>query len=342
MASLLPHKHIEYRTGGGDDVFVDGLSTKGTAARNKILAVHQGMAVTAEQVKAWSREVGREALRDQQLVYVYHNVVDARGDSASTEAETFDAVALAIEELDELSRKILMHFNTSTVIITADHGFLFQQSRLESADKTELKDIPASFIKNKKRYVIGPELPANKEVWHGNTRHTASTATDTDFWIPKGANRFHFVGGARFVHGGAMPQEIVVPVLVVNQLRGEKAERRSTRKVGVISARSSLKMVNNIQRFDLLQTEAVSDRVLPITLSVGIYNGDQLISSEETVTFDCGTDSMSERTRQVRLSLQGSNFDRKRDYFLLLKDKDLQIEIERYRVIIDLAITNDF
>jgi len=342
MASLLPHKHIEYRTGGGDDVFVDGLSTKGTAARNKILAVHQGMAVTAEQVKAWSREVGREALRDQQLVYVYHNVVDARGDSASTEAETFDAVALAIEELDELSRKILMHFNTSTVIITADHGFLFQQSRLESADKTELKDIPASVIKNKKRYVIGPELPANKDVWHGNTRHTASTATDTDFWIPKGANRFHFVGGARFVHGGAMPQEIVVPVLVVNQLRGEKAERRSTRKVGVISARSSLKMVNNIQRFDLLQTEAVSDRVLPITLSVGIYNGDQLISSEETVTFDCGTDSMSERTRQVRLSLQGSNFDRKRDYFLLLKDKDLQIEIERYRVIIDLAITNDF
>jgi hypothetical protein len=35
------------------------------------------------------------------------------------------------------------------------------------------------------------------------------------FWIPKGANRFHFVGGSRFVHGGIMPQEIVVPVLTV-------------------------------------------------------------------------------------------------------------------------------
>lgn len=342
MASLLPHSRLEYRDGGNDDVLVDGLSTKGTAARNKILAGHGGMAVTAEEVHGWSREAGREALRDQQLVYVYHNVVDARGDSAATEAETFDAVAQAIEELDELSRKILMHFNTSTVIITADHGFLFQQSRLEAADKTELKDIPADAIKNKKRYVIAPELPANKEVWRGNTRNTAGTATDTAFWIPKGANRFHFVGGARFVHGGAMPQEIVVPVLVVNQQRGEKAERRSSRKVGVISARSSLKMVNNIQSFDLLQTEAVSDRVLPITLSVGIYDGDTLISSEETVTFDCRTDSMSERTRKVRLSLQGSDFDRKRDYYLVLKDKDLQTETERYRVIIDLAITNDF
>lgn len=342
MAALLPHTDMAYRDNGGDEVFVDGLSTQGTPARNKVLAAHGGIAVAAEQVKGWSREAGREALRDQQLVYVYHNVVDAVGDTASTETETFAAVEQAIEELDELARKILMHFNTSTVIITADHGFLFQQSKPEAADKTEISDIPASVIKNKKRYVIAPSLPVNADVWHGNTQHTAGTSSATEFWIPKGANRFHFVGGARFVHGGAMPQEVVVPVLVVNQLRGEKAGQRSRRKVEVISARSSLKMVNNIQRFDLLQTEAVSERVLPITLSVGIYDGDQLISSEETMSFDCQTDSMSERTKQVRLSLLGSDFDRKRDYFLVLKDKDLQTETERYRIIIDLAITNDF
>jgi hypothetical protein len=51
---------------------------------------------------------------------------------------------------------------------------------------------------------------------------------------------------------------------------------------------------------------------------------------------------MSERTKQVRLSLLGSGFDRKRDYHLVLKDKDLQTETERYKIIIDLAITNDF
>ena len=30
-----------------------------------------------------------------------------------------------------------------------------------------------------------------------------------EFWIPKAAQRFHFTGGARFIHGGAMLQEIV-------------------------------------------------------------------------------------------------------------------------------------
>jgi len=342
MASLLPHQTLEYREGVSDDVFVDGKSSKGSVNRSKILAAHNGIAVQAETVKAWSREEGREALKDQQLVYVYHNVVDARGDSASTESETFNAVEDAIEELTELTRKIMMHFNTSTVLVTADHGFLFQHSKLEEADRTSLVEKPGNALKSKKRYVIGHDLPDAKDAWCGSTQNTAGTASDTRFWVPKGANRFHFVGGARFVHGGAMPQEIVVPVLTVKQLRGEKAESRTTRKVGVISPKSSLKMVNNIQRFDLMQTEAVSDRILPVTVAVAIYEGTEKMSSEELVTFDSTSDSMTERVKPVRLSLSGTDFDRKRDYFLVVRDKDLATEIERYRVVIDLAFTDDF
>lgn len=342
MASLLPHKTLEYRESVSDDVFVDGQSSKGTAARTKILAAHGGLAVTAETVKAWSRDEGREALKDQNLVYVYHNVVDARGDSSSTESETFIAVEHAIEDLTELSRKILMHFNTSTVLITADHGFLFQQSKLEAADRSSLTEKPTNALKNKKRYVVGFGLPDTKEAWKGSTKATAGTTSDTDFWVPKGANRFHFVGGSRFVHGGVMPQEIVVPVLTVKQLRGEKAEKRTKRKVGVISTKPTLKMVNNIQKFDLMQTEAVNDRVTAVTVSVAIYDGDSKVSSEETVTFDCATDYVTERVKQVRLSLAGTDFDRKKDYFLVLKDKDLNTEMERYKVTIDLAFTDDF
>ena len=343
MAALLPHKTLEYREGCNDDVFVDGLSSKGTVARGKILAARSGIAVTAEEVKAWSREQGREVLREQQLVYVYHNVIDDRSDNGGpSEADTFLHVEAAIDELTELTRRILMHFNTSTVLITADHGFLYQHSKLEAADRTSLADKPESLIKSKKRYVLGHSLPPVKDAWQGSTRLTAGTASDTWFWIPKGANRFHFVGGARFVHGGAMPQEVVVPVLTIKQLRGEKAERRSRRKVGVISARSSLKMVNTIQRFDLLQTEAVSDQILPVTVAVAIYDSEKAVSSEEVLTFDCATDSSAERVKQVRLSLSGTNYDRQKDYFLVIRDKDLNTELERYRVIIDLAFTDDF
>lgn len=352
MASLLPHKTISYQsesTGNGntDDVFVDGQSSRGTAARNKILEKYSGIAVKAEDVKKWSRDEGRAALKENDLVYVYHNTVDAIGDSASTEASTFSAVQDAIQDLTDLSRKILMHFNTSTVIITADHGFLFQQSKLEVADRTSLSE-PLSqkannIIKSKKRYVVGIDLPDIKDAWKGSTQTTAGTASATEFLIPKGANRFHFVGGSRFVHGGIMPQEIVVPVITIKQLRGKEKDKRTQRKVGVISTKSTLRMVNNIQKFDLMQTEAVSEFVIPVTVSVAIYDEGTKISSEESITFDSSSDAVSERVKQVRLSLSGTDFDRKKDYFLILKDKDaLDTEIERYKVTIDLAFTDDF
>lgn len=343
MASLLPHKQLSYRDNGTDIVYADGQSTAGTVQRNKILGTVGGMAVTAEQVKEWSRDEGRDALRDQQLVYVYHNVIDDRSDKGGpAEAATFAHVDVAITELTDLAHKFVSQLNTSTVIITADHGFLFQQSHLTDADRTSLVDKPEAAFKSKKRYVLGQSLPDNPAIWHGSTQHTAGTQCDTEFWIPKGANRFHFVGGARFVHGGAMPQEVAVPVLTVTQLRGSKAEQRTKSKVDVISARSTLKMVNNIHKFELMQTEAVSELKLPITVAVAIYDGSDIISSEETITFDATSDDMKERIKSARLSLLGGDFDRRKDYFLVISDKDFNTELVRYKVTIDLAYTDDF
>jgi uncharacterized protein (TIGR02687 family) len=341
MSSLLPHKTLDYKE-GSDDVLVDGLSSQGTQQRNKILGNYGGIAITAETLRGWSREDGRKALKDQYLIYVYHNVVDAIGDVAATENRTFQAVGDAIDELAELVHKTQMHFNTSTVIVTADHGFLFQQSKLEGADRTSIAEKPADFIKSKKRYVIGQNLAEPKDALFGSTKVTAGTETDTNFWVPKGANRFHFVGGARFVHGGVMPQEIVVPVLTVRALRGKDLVARTKTKVGVISAKPSLKMVNNSQNFDLLQTEPVDDKTLPMTVAVAIYESNRMVSSEKIVSFDSQSDSMSERVKKVSLSLQGSDFDRNHDYFLIIKDKDLGTELERYKVTIDLAFTDDF
>lgn len=343
MAALLPHGQLAYQDGTADDVLVDGLSTKGTIARNKVLNSVGGMAVTAEDVETWSRDEGREAIKDKSVIYIYHNMVDARGDSASTETETFDAVENAITYLTELVRKIILNLNTTTVFVTADHGFIYQASKLDSADKTNLEEKPKGALISKKRYVVGKGLPESKDVWRGEVRHTAGSDCDTQFWIPKGNNRFHFVGGARFVHGGAMPQEIAVPVLMAKGLRGEKAVKRTRRKVGVISAKSNLRMVNNIQAFDLMQTDAVSDQVLPVTILVGIFDGNnQLISSEERISFDSQSDVISDRVKSVRLALSGNGFDRKKEYFMVLRDADMNTEIERYKITIDLAFTDDF
>ena len=54
-----------------------------------------------------------------------------------------------------------------------------------------------------------------------------------EFWIPKGVNRFHFTGGARFIHGGAMLQEVVVPIIYVKQIRGKGLTASKTKQVAV-------------------------------------------------------------------------------------------------------------
>lgn len=343
MAALLPHEILSYQPENGDTLYVDGQSTAGTEQRNKILNKHQGIAVTAEQVKSWSKNEGQQQFKGHRLVYVYHNIIDDRSDKGgASELDTFFHVEAAIQELADLTRKITMDLNTATVLITADHGFLFQHSALEDADRTSLATKPSHAFKSKKRYVLGYDLPESNDVWQGSTKDTAGTESETDFWIPKGANRFHFIGGARFVHGGAMPQEVIVPVITVNKKTGKAAQERTRQKVGVISPRSTLRMVNNMHRFDLMQTDAVGENYLPITIRMAIYEADQPISSEETITFDSDSDQISERSQSVYLSLLGSDFDRKKDYFLILHDKDSNIELERYKVMIDLAFTDDF
>ena len=193
MASLLPYESLEYKP-QSPDVLVNGRSTKGTDDRDKILASYSGMAVTFETALSWSVNDAREKIKNNKVVYIYHDKIDSTGDNASSESGAFHAVEAAIEQIAELSRKIVTNWNISTVLITADHGFLFQQSKLSEGDRTKLLEKPSNF-KYKKRYLIGQNLPDSDQVWKGLTKHTAGTACSTEFWIPKGANRFHFVGG---------------------------------------------------------------------------------------------------------------------------------------------------
>lgn len=57
-----------------------------------------------------------------------------------------------------------------------------------------------------------------------------------------------------------MPQEIVVPVIAVKESESEKTKIRT---VEISLLGSSNKVVTNKQRFEMIQTEAVSERVLP-------------------------------------------------------------------------------
>ena len=341
MASLLPHTQLTYTAKG--DVLADGRTTSGTDNRDAILKSVNGMAVQSEDLLKLKSEESRSLVTDSDVVYIYHNVIDSRGDNSSTESDTFRATDEAIEELFEIVSHIINKANGSYVLITADHGFLFTESSPDDTHRSKLENKPAGAVVAKKRYIVGPDFPDNENIWHGNTKDTARCDGNMEFWIPKGANRFHFTGGARFIHGGAMPQEIVVPVIQVSEAKNANAKAQTrTRMVPVSVLGNTHKITTATHRFKLIQMEPVSDRAKPVILKVALYDGDEIVSNMETVPFESTSDSTDERTKTVKLILKDQPFDKLKNYRLVLKDSVTDFEHESCAVTIDRAISDDF
>ena len=341
MASLLPHSKLEYTEKGG--VLVDGKPTASLEQRNEILSATGGMAVKADQLLALKKEEGREFIVGKRLVYIYHDEIDARGDKAATEGDTFEAVGKTIQELADLVRYVVNNLNANYVVITADHGFLFTETAPSDPDKSRLEDKPDGTVMAKKRYLLGYDLPDHEQAWRGDTAMTAEAEGGLQFWVPKGNNRFHFTGGARFIHGGAMLQEIVVPVIKVKHIK-DKGSREKTQSthVAVQVLGTTHKITAPKHRFNLLQMEPVAERAKAVTLRIAVYEGDEPVTSIEAVTFDSPSSNLNERQKSVILTLQDRPYDKRTPYRLVLRDADTGIEQASLAVIIDRAIIDDF
>ena len=349
MASLLPHRQLSYQAAeGGAAVLADGQSTQGLENRHSILRSVNGIAVTAKELMSWSNEQGREQVRHAEVVYIYHDTIDAMGDKAATEEKTFEACRFAVKELKDLVGRVINRLNGSQVLITADHGFLFQQQSLTAHDRTALLNSkPSGAIEAKKRYIVGDQLPNDENCWHGKLSVTANgdpaSSRGAEFLLPRGNQRFHFMGGARFVHGGAMLQEICLPVLTVRELQKAQVASHEKKPVEVLVSNPSIRIVNNIDRVKLIQTEPVGGQFIARQLDIVVVDesGNE-VSSRETVTFDSTSSVLDERVREVRLKLIGANFKRTDRYFLMLENVETHTVYGKYDVTIDLAFQDDF
>lgn len=344
MAALLPHKTLAYKESTNLDVLADGHSVATLEQRNEHLKSFGGIAIKAEDLMGLGKEKGRELVRDQRLIYVYHDRIDMTGDKQASETKTFEAAAQTVQELSNVLGFIINGLNGSAVLVTADHGFMYQESALDDSDKSTLDDKPAGTLKAKKRYLIGRDLGTTTKAWHGNTSVTAGTSAEgsLDFWVPKGASRFHFSGGARFVHGSAMPQEVVVPVITV---RVSDAENAKTKLVSVSLLGTVNKVVTNTQRFEFIQTDTVSERVLARSVVVSLrdsLNGDRPISDEQSITFDSTSQLLDERKRSVFLTVLAGEHDPHKRYDLVMRDAISKVEVLRLPIKVDLAFGNDF
>jgi uncharacterized protein (TIGR02687 family) len=341
MAALLPHKTLSYKVGNAVEVQVDDQTVATLEQRNDHLKGFGGLAIKAEDLMSLGKDKGRELVRDHRLIYVYHDRIDMIGDKQASETKTFEAADQTVQELSSVLGFIINGLNGSTVLLTADHGFMYQESALDVADKSALDEKPSGTLIAKKRYLIGTDLGETTKAWSGNTTISAGTTPEgsLDYWVPKGASRFHFAGGARFVHGSAMPQEVVVPLVTV---RESETEGSKTRSVSISLLGSTNKVVTNTQRFEFIQTDAVSERVLARTVVVSLRDGEKLISDQQTLTFDSTSQLLDERKRSVFLTILSGNYESHKRYDLVMRDAVTKVEVLRQPVQIDLAFGNDF
>lgn len=341
MSALLPHEKLAYTAEGS--VLVDGKPASGLEARKKLLEPVNGIAIKAAELMEMKKDDGKAFFKPYRVIYVYHDQIDQTADKGNEE-KTFVAARTTIEEVAALVRRAFT-FNCNRAIVTADHGFLFQNAWPAEAQKNGIKVRPEGAVVAKKRYLIGTDLGQNDGAISGKIAAVSNVDPEMHFWVPKGINRFHFVGGSRFVHGGAMPQEICVPLLRVNYARGEGKGRERTRvtKVSLAPLFHSTRITTSRHRFTITQTEPASARVQPVTARVALFDGDQQISNAEIVAFDSTAKDLNLWQKEVKLTLANQTFSPQKTYHLIVRDVEDQLDlIPPHPVTISLAFDNDF
>jgi hypothetical protein len=156
------------------------------------------------------KELAR-AIKGANLVLVRSQEIDAAGESGllNTAWPQFEAtkqdLANAVAKLGQVGIR--------RVVITADHGFV---ALSQSVGDPRTIDAP-----------IGGDGELHRRCWVGKGGTTADGTvrialaelgirSDLDIIAPKGVAVFKAGGGKQFFHGGLSPQELIVPVIIVD------------------------------------------------------------------------------------------------------------------------------
>ncbi len=342
MASLLPHKEIDFDENAR--VLVNGKSSSGLENRKAIIesSVSDSVAVHAQEVFAMNKAGRREYFKGKKLIYIYHDTIDAMGDKASTEIYTFDAVERAIDEISTLIKIIRDDLSGTNILITADHGFVYQREALAESDKIEKEDIQT--IEVKRRYMLSKEKRQMDGILNINLDSIIKNEHKLNIYVPKATIRFKIQGsGVNFVHGGASLQEVVVPLIKYKNIRRGQANSREIVKVDIKLTNTTRKITNSLFHLSFFQTEKVEEKVIPRTVMIYMADeGGSVISNEETIIGDRTSENPEERTFKLRFALKTITYDKNKHYYLTMKDVETGVILEKIPFNINLGIVSDF
>lgn len=304
MAALLPGGEMEI-VPETEAVLKGGASTNGLANRQKIVEAAMPGAVLLQASEIL--ESGLPDVSAAPLVVVYHNAIDKRGDARDTEGEVFAACEETVAQVAAIAGELL-RAGCGKVLVTADHGFLYQDQRVEEfnyavvdglADLASAQGMPLS---HSRRFVVGTMLPESDSLVEYSSAEL-SLAGETRVALPRGITRLRLRGsGARYVHGGASLQENAVPVVTIERIgRSRGAERTGVQ--GFLCGRPAI--TGTTVALDVYQTRPCSQKVAPLTVRVGLYDPDDasraLCSAERTLELASTAEASEDRKTRVVL-----------------------------------------
>ena len=302
MANLLPNKELKIL---GSGFSIDGVSTEGTINRTKILqaANPKSEAIDYNDMIAFDQDTGRDYFKQRDIVYVYHNKIDARGEKIKTEKSVFEAVRETLDDIHVLIKK-LNNWNVYRIFITADHGFLLSMRDVPDTMKEDMPELKNEFMISN-RVVMAPEV---KGAAYGfNLSDCSNVKENMTVALPKSVNRYKRQGsGVQYVHGGASIQELVVPVVEYSRMREETSE-----KVKIKLLKFDDKITSGYMRLNVLQLEPVASGMKELEANIGLYNDrDEAVSNEQITLFNSASNVPTERTSQILLTLsaKGSQY----------------------------------
>jgi len=346
MAALLPNSSLAITDNDSGTVLVDEQSSQGTENRTKILRrtlKEKGKAIKAEAFMDLNRDDSREMLKANDVIYLYHNRIDHTGDKIQSEGEAFDAAEKTLDDLMRLVKK-LTAANASNILLTADHGFIYQHKEIAESDFVSQDVEGEKILYRDRRFVLGKGLSSNNSVKIFQSKDLGLMG-DMEVAIPKSINRLRLRGsGSRFVHGGAALQEVVIPVVRINKKR-----QSDLSQVEIDILRGSSSVISSGQlavRF--YQMQPVADKLQARVLRAGIYteNG-ELISDCHELNFDLVYENTRERELQIRFVLARNADDANEQEVILRLDEQLvgtthYKEYKSLRYMMRRSFTSDF
>ncbi len=301
MSNLLPNDGMTVEaTDFGLSFRIDGKTTASTN-RAAILQSVDPASATIGFVEAMSFDLkrGREFFRDNRIVYIYHDWIDAIGDKRGTQHETLDATRRAMQDIKALLGK-LASWNVRHARVTSDHGFLYNHNEIKTHNRERLPSTKG-FSREHVRFVVAEEFEGAVDGYQMDLRNTTNLDTDLKVLVPRATNRYHIQGniGLQFVHGGASMQELLTPVLVVHRVEKDENETVSFKVI-----EKTDRIVSNFMKIKLLQDQPVSNELKNNELVFAIYSETgELLSDEVEVNLNSTSSNPRERVFDIVLFL---------------------------------------